>query len=92
MIKCKTDTGFSFKIDEEARDDMEVLENLSLLSAGKLEVMPKVLTSLLGEDQKNKLYEHCRGKSGRVSAKKVFKELESIFNAAANAKETSTKN
>lgn len=92
MVKGKTDTGFSFTINEEARDDMEVLENLSLMSKGRLDVMPAVLVSLLGEEQKEKLYEHCRTKKGRVSAKKVMSELQDIFKKASEAEDKSVKN
>lgn len=79
MVKGKTETGFSFKIDEEVRDDMELLENLTRMDAGETQLAPKILESLLGAEQKKKLYEHCRGESGRVSATRVFVELKSIF-------------
>ena len=91
MLKGKTDTGFRFSIDEEARDDMELLENLALMAGGDLSVMPNTLVMLLGEEQKKKLYDHCRGESGRVSSKKVMAELEDIFNKAGEA-DTDLKN
>lgn len=79
MGKGKTETGFTFEISDEARDDMEMLEMLTTMSKGDLSVMPDLLVSLLGAEQKKKLYDHCRTKSGRVSAKRVGEELESIF-------------
>lgn len=78
-IKGTTATGFQFEIDEEVRDDMEILEQLASMSKGDMTAMPAVLVSLLGEDQKKALYDHCRSKTGRVSATKVTSELESIF-------------
>ena len=79
MVRGKTETGFAFKLEDEARDDMELLEMLTAMGKGDLTVMPDVLVSLLGADQKKKLYDHCRGKSGRVSSKRVAEELEGIF-------------
>ena len=90
-IKGTTPTGFQFTIDEEARDDMEILERLVDMSRGDLTAMPDVLLALLGADQKKALYEHCRGKSGRVSSKAVAKELQGIFDAT-KAGESDTKN
>lgn len=96
MAKVKTITGttssgFTFEIDEEARDDMELLEELVAMSEGRMDKMPGVLTSLLGEEQKAALYEHCRGKSGRVSSKRVADELTDIFHNAKST-ESDTKN
>ena len=79
MVKGKTATGFAFKIEDEARDDMEMLENLTAISNGDISVLPKTIEMLLGAEQKKKLYDHCRGKSGRVSSKKVMEELKDIF-------------
>lgn len=90
-IKGMTSTGFSFEIDEEARDDMEILERLIDMSRGDLTAMPDVLIGLLGAEQKKALYEHCRGKSGRVSSKAVFAEVQSIFENT-KAGESATKN
>lgn len=82
-IKGKTKTGFNFIIDEDIRDDMELLDNLIEMSKGNNAVVPDILISLLGEEQKKKLYDHCRNeKTGRVSSKKVFAEIESIFDKA----------
>ena len=90
-IKGRTATGFSFEIDEEARDDMEILERLIDMSRGDLTAMPDVLVGLLGTDQKKALYEHCRGKNGRVSSKAVYEEVQSIFESTKE-EESDTKN
>ena len=90
-IKGATATGFQFEIDEEARDDMELLERLVDMSKGNLAAMPDVLVGLLGAEQKKALYEHCRGKNGRVSSKSVYTELESIFDYMKSG-ESDTKN
>lgn len=92
VVTGKTETGFQFKIDAEALDDMEMLEILSGVSDEReIQRVPEVLGMLLGESQKKKLYEHCRGKSGRVSASRVIKEVSSIFDAIKNG-ESEVKN
>lgn len=79
MVKGKTDSGFAFTVSDEARDDMELLENLTAISKGDISALPETIEMFLGVNQKKKLYEHCRGKSGRVSSKKVITELRDIF-------------
>lgn len=91
MLSGKTATGFKFEIDEEARDDMELLDMISALDDGKLQYVPKVALVLLGKEQKEALYEHCRNEKGRVSAREVIKEMYSIFNVIGNG-ESDTKN
>lgn len=86
-ITGETETGFQFTIEQEARDDMEFLELVSGITEGHLESVPKALEMLLGVEQKKKLYEHCRLKSGRVPATKVFAEMKSIFDVAAQKSE-----
>lgn len=91
-ITGKTKTGFAFSIDEEARDDMELLENIIEIEKGAYTVIPDVVVGLLGKEQKEKLYEHCRNKkTGRVLATKVFAEVENIFSAIQEG-DSETKN
>lgn len=84
MIKGKTASGFAFLIDEEARDDMELLDVIVKLDAGEKQYMSEVVERLLGTKQRDKLYDHCRGKSGRVLASKVLAEVSSIFEYIQN--------
>ncbi len=91
MLKGKTASGFSFKISEDTRDDMELLENIARYDAGERMTLPLILKALLGEDQKKKLYEHCRGKNGKVSSKMVLDEVKNIFEEI-NKSEDDTKN
>lgn len=80
-MKGKTSTGFKFEIDEEIRDDMELLEGLCTLDAGDLRALPNVVEAILGEEQKKRLYDYCRTEKGRVSSRKVLKEIKGIFDA-----------
>ena len=87
MLKGKTTSGFSFSIEDEARDDMELLENITKFDAGEKQLVSEILVGLLGQKQKDKLYDYCRGKTGRVSATKVFEELHSIFEVIQNSED-----
>ena len=83
MITGETKSGFRFEIDDDATDDMEILENIARLENGDMSVVPAILAQLLGEAQKKALYEFCRKENGRVSAVKVMSAVKEIFDAAA---------
>lgn len=78
-MKGTTTTGFNFEIDDDIRDDMELLEDLIAIDGGDVQPLPKVLVSILGHKQKEALYDHCRTIKGRVSSTKVMAELKEIF-------------
>lgn len=83
MVEGKTKSGFAFRIDDDVRDDMELLEGFIALDNGDMTALPKCITSLLGQEQKDKLYDHCRNKkTGRTSAKQVMAEISEILNNA----------
>lgn len=85
MTEGKTKSGFVFAIDEDVKDDMELLESFIELDSGNMTVLPKCITSLLGKDQKEKLYDHCRSeKTGRVSAQAVMREIKEILDDAGD--------
>lgn len=79
MTKGKTKSGFAYHLAEGFEDDIELLELLTAMDDGDTTVVPKVLTRLLGEDQKRKLYDHCRTDTGRVPITAVAEELAEIF-------------
>lgn len=81
MIEGKTSGGFKFQLEDEAVDDMELLEGLIALDNGEYKKLPETITALLGKEQKEALYEHFRAKNGRVSAKKVMEAVGEMFKA-----------
>lgn len=87
MIKGTTASGFAFKIDESVLMDMEFIE-LAAEAADNGLVLPKLLSFILGDTQKKKLYDHVRTKAGRVPADAVNKEVEDILSAIRENKET----
>lgn len=68
MIKGKLESGFEFEIDPENLDDYELIEMLADLENNPL-LTPKVITKMLGVDQKNALLDHLRDEKGKVSMK-----------------------
>lgn len=85
MINGKTKSGFAFKLDDEAMNDMELLEDLKKLDGGDVLAVPSILERMLGK-QKEDLYNHVRTKSGRVPIDALVEELKSIFEASKDAK------
>lgn len=81
----KTSTGFEFELSEEVLDDWELLEQLAEIDAGNTGAVVGAAKALLGDDY-DRLKDHVRGKSGRVSAKAMAKEIEDIFNATKTGK------
>lgn len=81
MLKGETKSGFKFKIDEAIADDLELLEDIAQADKD-VSLFPGVLEKILGAKQKAALYEHLRGKNGRVSTKAAVAEFTEIMNLA----------
>ena len=81
MLKGKTKSGFEFEIDEKVADDMELLEAIAEAETQTYK-FPQVLKKILGEEQKQKLYDHLRTKKGNVPIEKAINEFIEIMNEA----------
>lgn len=83
MIEGKTTSGFNFKIEDDALDDMELLDAFMAVDAGKVSGIQTAITRLLGESQKTALYEFLRDKkTGRVKATEVMSAVTEILHIA----------
>lgn len=78
MIKGKTATGFNYAIDEHKLDDMELFDLISESEDNPM-LSSKILLKILGKDQRQKLYDHCRTAEGNVPVEKTLNELAEIF-------------
>lgn len=78
MLKGKTSTGFQFQIAEGALDNYELVEALADIETDPLSVT-KVVTLLLGKEQKEKLKDHVRNDKGVVTTTALMKEIEEVF-------------
>lgn len=88
MKKGKTETGFTYALDETVFDDMELLEMLVSIDKGEASELPAVVEKLLGAEQKKRLYEHCRDANGRVPVSRVGAEIAAIFTAFDRTKKS----
>ena len=81
MKTITTEEGFVIEIDEEAFDDMEVLDMLSEVDENAL-VLPKLLIKTLGADGKKALYDFARNDKGRVPSGKALSIFQEIMTRA----------
>ena len=86
MKRGKTSTGFSFAMADDVFDDMELLEALTDIDKGNAAALPDVVKRILGEDQKKKLYDHCRDESGKVPISRIGQEISDMFMQSDKAK------
>lgn len=69
-----------FTVDRDALDDIELLEDLQLADQGRPEVLPGLLTRLLGVEQRKKAYDLLRDKeTGRVRTTEVTEFVADLF-------------
>lgn len=83
MIKGITKSGFSYELDENKLDDMELLDAIAEVDSNPLNIS-KVLKTILGEDQRKALYDHLRDDTGRVSVKTVTEAIADIFSSSGS--------
>ena len=88
MVKGKTKSGFAYEVDSALLKDAEFMELFSKLYTGESMFLFKMITRLLGDKQKEKLYEHCRDEEGHVPLDALTQELLDIFEALGKADET----
>lgn len=75
-----TPTGFRYSVERDVVDDMELIDLLADLEDGSISALPKILLKLLGQKQKDDLYQHCLDKeSGRVPSSQVMEEVKAIL-------------
>lgn len=86
MITGKTESGFEFQIEDYAMDNMELLDLLVDVDNGDRLAALKACNMLLGEEQKQKLYDHCRTEHGNVPMGTFASELTAIITSVNDGK------
>lgn len=81
MKEGKLKNGFKYEVDEAVLDDMELIDAIAGAQTGNPAMVSGVVLSLLGKEQRDKLYEHVRGENGRVSATEIVEIVAEIFEA-----------
>lgn len=79
MVEIVLDNGLKIQIDENAMDDMELLDLLAQLDDGNGYAIPRVVEHLLGKEQKKALYDSVRV-NGRAPVTKVVESMKEILN------------
>jgi len=90
MITAKTESGFSIELEENALDNMEVLDALSDLDEGNPLAMSRLVVKLLGKDGKKRLYDHLRTEDGRVPASAVESAIMELFQSINDGKNSAS--
>lgn len=75
-----TKSGLKLQVDENILDDMELFEAVVAMDDGDGTQLPKVVRKVCG-DQKQKVYDHCRTETGRVSISAVTGIVGEILDA-----------
>lgn len=85
MLKGTTKSGFNFELDEEDLNDYELFELIAGVGENQF-LLPKLVTKLLGEEQKKRLLDHVRTPDGRVPMTVIDKEITDIFSLSKELK------
>lgn len=88
MLSGTTASGFAFSLQDDALDDMELLDGLTDLEKGNPAAISTVCMHLLGEEQRKALYEHLREENGRVRISAVSDELGEILKICKTGKKS----
>ena len=86
MEKGTTKSGFQFEIDESVFDDWDLLERLNAIDKGDTAIVVDVARDVLGTDQLERLKDHLRAESGKLTITAMTDALGEIFEACAAAK------
>jgi len=81
MIQGKTKSGFAYALDKDVMNNMELVDALAEMQEENPLSVSRVLNLILDKNQKQRLYNHVRTESGRVSMEKIIEELGEIFSA-----------
>lgn len=80
-MKGELKNGFSFDVDENALDNMELIDAMAEAQEENPAMFSKAVLLLLGKDQRKMLYDHIRDDNGRVSVEAVTNSFVEIFEA-----------
>lgn len=86
MIKGVTKSGFEFELDENAMDNMELVDILATAQENDPFAVSRIVRCFLSEDQRRRLYEHHRDDSGRVPYTAIQEDVAEMFLACKQGK------
>ena len=77
-MKGQTKSGFKFELEEKRVSNYELFDLMAEVDDNTL-VLPKMLSLLLGDEQKKRLMNHLRDEEGFISLEKVETEVKDIL-------------
>jgi len=83
MEKGTTKSGFEFEIDESVFDDWDLLERLNAIDKGNTAIVVDVATDILGQEQLDRLKDHLRSDTGKLTITAMTDAIGEIFEACA---------
>lgn len=85
MFNGQTKTGFSFKVDDAALNDWELLEDLDDIENNPQRYV-RIAKRLLNKEQYEALKKHCINESGRVEMTRMYAEITDILTSKKDIK------
>lgn len=79
MIRGTTSSGFSYEIDEDTLDNMELIDAMARADSGNPLAISDVCHFMLGDETRKALYDHVRTAKGNVPLSRVKDEVIEIF-------------
>jgi len=78
--KGTLENGFIYEVDENVLDDMRLVDAIAEAEGENPLKVSKVVTMVLGDEQKERLYKSLENEAGRVPVKVAMDALMEIFN------------
>lgn len=90
LVRGTTSTGFEYEVDRVILEDAEFLELFADVQNGGQDGMKifALIRTALGNEQKKRLYDHCRAEDGHVPVNVLSDEIAEIFTKLGEAPET----
>lgn len=85
QVNGKTTAGFEYVFEPDVMNDMEFLESLTEVDENPVK-LPGLISKVLGEGQKRKLYDYYRNESGRVPVDAVSAAFVEILKSSSQGK------
>lgn len=77
----KTTSGFEYYVNDKVFDNMELVDIIAEATEDNPMVAHRLVKMVLGDEQREKMYNHLRTEDGRVPIASVFQVIGEIFSA-----------
>lgn len=89
VMNIETESGYKLTVDEEALNDIQLIDDLKDLDAGNMLALSSASERLLGREQREELYKQIKEKTGsqRVKVNDFKDALSEIITAIGKSSE-----